>query len=141
MRNTWNTLGLLVVLSVSPVIVAADDAKAPRESVLTLGAIQRAMKNGMSATEVIEAAGSPNLVTRGRNGRESWVYDRFSSEATEQGIQAGGGAMGAGSSLLGVIGVSGGKKKSTTSQTTLMLLVTFGPDGTVESFSYRLSRF
>lgn len=145
MRNQFPVVGLLVLISFAQTAHTDDGAKTPRATALTLGAIQRSMKTGMSATEVVEAAGSPNLVTRGRNGRESWVYDRFSTETTEQGIQAGGGALGsasgASSGLLGVLGVSGGKKKSATSQSTLMLLVTFGPEGTVESFSYRLSRF
>ena len=74
MRNTLHVLGLAVLLSLPTAARAADEkAKGPRESELTLGAIQRSMKTGMSTTEVMEAAGSPNLVTRGRNGRESWV--------------------------------------------------------------------
>lgn len=148
MRNPLHTLSLAVLLSLpfALVVRAADDpAKAPRESQLTLGSIQRSMKTGMTATEVLDAAGSPNLVTRGRSGRESWVYDRFSTETSEQGIQVGGGAIGsasgASSGILGVLGLNGGSKKSSTSQRTLMLVVTFGPDGLVESFAYRSSSF
>ena len=47
----------------------------------------------MSSSEVVEAVGSPNLVTRGRNGRESWVYDRFSTETEEKGVHVGGGGL------------------------------------------------
>ena len=49
--------------------------------------------------------------------------------------------MGGGGSFLGALGVGGGRKKSSTSQRTLMLIVTFGPDGMVESFTYRSSKF
>ncbi|MEO6400441.1 MAG: hypothetical protein ABIP62_00350 [Vicinamibacteria bacterium] len=141
MKSALHVFSLAVLLSLAQAAWADDANKGPREAGLTLGAIQRSIKAGMSSTEVMEAAGSPNLVTRGRNGRESWVYDRFSTETTEQGVQAGGGSMGASNSVLGVLGISGGKKKSSTSQRTLMLMVTFGPDGAVESFSYRSSKF
>lgn len=142
MRNACHALGLLIILSVPTAARAASESGgAPRENVLTLGTIQRSMKTGISPTEVLEAAGSPNLVTRGRNGRESWVYDRFSTERSEQGFQVGGGGMGGGGSFLGALGFGGSRKKSSTSQRTLMLVVTFGPDGLVESFTYRSSRF
>jgi hypothetical protein len=142
MRNTLHVLGLAVLMSLPASARAADEpAKAARETALTLGAIQRSMKAGMSAAEVVETAGSPNLVTRGRSGRESWVYDRFATETSEEGFQVGGGGMGAGGSFLGALGVSGGRKKLSTSQRTLMLVVAFGPDGMVESFTYRSSKF
>lgn len=142
MRNTLHALGLAVLLSLPQSVGAADEpGKTSRETTLTLGAIQRSMRTGMSPAEVLDSAGSPNLVTRGRNGRESWVYDRFATETSEEGFQVGGGGMGGGGSFLGALGLGGGRKKSSTSQRTLMLIVTFGPDGTVESFTYRSSKF
>lgn len=141
MRNRVHVLGLAILLSLPQAVRAADGPAKARETDLTLGAIQRSMKAGMSTAEVLDSAGSPNLVTRGRNGRESWVYDRFSTETSEEGFQVGGGGIGGGGSFLGALGVNGGKKKQSTSQRTLMLIVTFGPDGLVESFTYRSSRF
>ena len=146
MRNTFQAVGLAVALSMAQSVGAADDpTRPPRESELTLGVIQKSIKAGMSASEVVDAAGSPNLVTRGRNGRESWVYDRFSTETSEQGVQVGGGALGTASGgsagILGALGVGGSRRKATTSQRTLMLVVTFGSDGMVETFTYRSSRF
>lgn len=139
MRNALPVVGLAVLMSLPQAVRAADEPVKAVE--LTLGTIQRSMKVGMSSSEVVDAAGSPNLVTRGRNGRESWVYDRFATETSEQGFQVGGGGMAAGGSVLGALGVNGGRKKSSTSQRTLMLVVTFGADAMVESFTYRLSRF
>ncbi len=142
MRNKFHILGLAVLLSVPQAARAADEtAKAPRESDLTLGAIQKTMKTGMSTTEVMDAAGSPNLVTRGRNGRESWVYDRFATETSEQSVHMFGGGIGVGPVFAGAAGGGGSRKKSSTSQRTLMLIVTFGQDGLVESFTYRSSKF
>ncbi len=145
MKNTLHAMGLAVALTMAQVAAADEPAKEPRESAFTLGAIQRSIKAGMSASEVVDAAGSPNLVTRGRNGQESWVYDRFATETSEQSVQAGGGALGsasgASSGILGALGIGGAKRKTTTTQRTLMLVVTFGSDGMVESFTYRSSRF
>lgn len=150
MNNAFHAAGFVILLALASEAGAADSpvsasAPTPQEGALTLGTIQRSIKDGMSTSEVVEAAGSPNLVTRGRNGRESWVYDRFSTETVEQGVQAGGGALGTASGgsggILGVLGFGGSHRKATTSQRTLMLVVTFGPDGLVESFTYRSSRF
>lgn len=142
MKNHLHVLGLVALLSFPPAVRAADEpAKATPETDLTLGAIQRSIKTGMSTAEVMDSAGSPNLVTRGRNGRESWVYDRFATETSEQGFQIGGGGIGGGGSFLGALGLGGSRRKSSTSQRTLMLVVTFGRDGMVESFTYRSSKF
>lgn len=145
MRIAFKAVSAAFLICVASLARAADPPSRPRETDLTLGVIQRSIKAGMSTSEVLDSVGSPNLVTRGRNGRESWVYDRFATETTEQGFQAGGGAVGAmsgaSSGILGVLGVGAGRKKTTTSQRTLMLVVTFGADGMVDSFSYRSSKF
>lgn len=142
MRNTLHALGLAVLLSLPQTARAADEpGTLPRETTLTLGAIQRSMKTGMSTAEVVETAGSPNLVTRGRNGRESWVYDRFATETSEQSVHMFGGGIGVGPVFAGAAGGGGSRKKSSTSQRTLMLIVTFSQDGLVESFTYRSSKF
>jgi len=146
MNNSLKAFGIAVLLLASTPAFAGDGAAGgAKETQLTLGAIQRSIKQGMSSAEVIEAAGSPNLVSRGRNGKESWVWDRFATESSEQGISAGGGAIGSasggGGGILGALGIHGSKRKATTSQRTLMLVVTFGADGMVESFSYRSSKF
>lgn len=132
MRNTFPIIALAALTSLAQSAQAGD---------LTLGVIQRSIKAGMSTTEVVESVGAPNLVTRGRNGRESWVYDRFATETSQEGFHVGGGGIGAGGSVAGALGVNGGRSKTTTSQRTLLLLVTFGPDGMVETFTYRSSKF
>lgn len=142
MRNTMPVVALMTLTSLAPLAGAAESpASSPRGHDLTLGVIQRSIKAGMSGSEVVEAVGSPNLVTRGRNGRESWVYDRFATETSEEGFHVGGGGIGAGGSVAGALGLNGGRNKTTTTQRTLMLMVTFGPDGMVETFTYRSSKF
>ncbi len=141
MKNAIQTASFVVLISMAPMVGADGAGKEPQDKEITLGAIQRALKAGMSSAEVVEAAGSPNLVTRSRNGHETWVYDRFSTESSEQSVRAAGGGLAAGPAIMGGAFTDGATRKSRTSQRNLLLVVTFGPEGLVESFTYRSSRF
>ena len=59
---------------------AADVQKAREADKLTVGTVQREIRVGMSGAHVVEALGSPNVVTTDEKGREVWVYDRISTE-------------------------------------------------------------
>ena len=50
------------------------------EKELTLGIVQKEIKVGMSQADVISVLGSPNIVTRDSEGRETWVYDKIATE-------------------------------------------------------------
>lgn len=143
MKSSLKVASFAVLMALSPATTAsASEGPAVTTATdLTLGRIQRSLKVGMSQLDVIDAAGSPNLVTRGKNGRESWVYDRFSTDTKENSFGAGGGGLGSGANLLGVLGVNAGASRKVTSQKNLLVVVTFTPDGTVETFSYRSSKF
>jgi hypothetical protein len=47
---------------------------------ITVGKVQRQIKVGMSSAEVIEALGSPNVVTTDEQRREVWVYDKIATD-------------------------------------------------------------
>ena len=103
-----------------------------QERKMTVGLVQKEIRVGMSQTEVTEALGSPNIVTRDKNGKESWVYDRIASEASYSksnvsGVSGGGGTTG-NTLLLGLImgGYESGASSST--QKTLTIVKTAGPD-------------
>lgn len=49
------------------------------QSNLTVGKVQQNISRGMSSTEVIKALGSPNIITKDKTGRTSWVYDKVST--------------------------------------------------------------
>lgn len=53
---------------------------ASEDSQFTLGTAQKKLYKGMGQDEVVAALGAPNLVTRDKNGMETWVYDRSSRE-------------------------------------------------------------
>ena len=46
---------------------------------LTPGKVQQNISKGMSSTEVIKALGSPNIITKDKTGKTSWVYDKVST--------------------------------------------------------------
>lgn len=112
---------------------------------LTAGTVQREIRKGMSGAAVIEALGSPNVVTSEEGGREVWVYDRFATDvvASESGwsvigLGAGLGNSGAGGVGIGVDGRAGAASQS---QRTLTIVIKFDENKMVRDFAYRQSRF
>lgn len=118
------------------------------ERELTAGIVQRAIRRGMSQADVAAALGSPNIVTRDTDGRESWIYDRIATTAEYRhdsyAVGAGGGGAGGGDTLLlgviaGALGSSSGYTSST--QRSLTVIVKFDTEARVETFSFHQTRF
>jgi len=101
---------------------------------LTAGVVQREIREGMSGADVAAALGSPNIVTRDADGRETWVYDRIS---TEQVFSSSRGGVNA----LFLAGVNQSAGAASTSQRTLTVVIRFDSAGRVSNFSYRSSSF
>ena len=126
-----------------------DAALAPAGKELTAGVVQKEIRKGMSQAAVAEQLGSPNIVNRDSNGRETWIYDRIATTAsysqTDSNAALGGGGSGiSGATLLvGIVGGAFGNSTghTSTSQNTLTVIIKYGPDGTVETFSFHQSRF
>ena len=109
------------------------DAASPGEQTTTLGVVQKEIRSGLTQDQVVTALGSPNIVTRDGQGQETWVYDKVATEASYTS-----------SSVYGTILVLGGAQStgaSSTSQRTLTVVIKFGSDQRVASFSYHASRF
>jgi hypothetical protein len=138
------TLGILV-LAGSLAAHAGEPVRPAAEREFTLGLVQKEVRVGMSQADVAAAIGSPNIVTRGSDGREVWVYDKVASEARFKSRGIGGGVAGAAtpgaSLLLGVLGGHAQDESTTTSQRTLTVVVRFDATGRVEVLSYHASRF
>jgi len=124
--------------------------RSSKEREMTVGIVQKEIRVGMSQADVASALGSPNIVTKDGEGKETWVYDKIATEASYSRSGAGlGGAVGAGgvagdALILG--GVGGGYSKGagamSTTQKTLTVVIKFDKDtGLVESFSYHTSKF
>jgi len=100
---------------------------------LTVGTVQREIRKGMSGAQVIEALGSPNIVSTDEQGREVWVYDKIATD-TVYSEASGGGA------LILVWG-QGSAGASSTSQRTLTVIIKFDHEKKVRDFAYHASRF
>jgi outer membrane protein assembly factor BamE (lipoprotein component of BamABCDE complex) len=106
-----------------------------------VGTVQKDIRIGMAAADVAGVLGSPNIVTSDSERRETWIYDKISTEVAESH---------SGGTLVGLIfgGPGGGAGVGTmhagarsTSQRTLTVIVKFDDAQRVRDFSYHTSRF
>ena len=114
------------------------------EAGLTLGVAQKEIRVGMSGAEVAEKLGSPNIVTTGGDGNETWIYDKIATEASYSRSSAGigililfTGALRAGAPA-GAVASSGASSES---QRTLTVVVKFDGANRVRDLAYHASRF
>ena len=96
---------------------------------MTLGTVQREIRIGMTNAQVVEALGSPNIVTTDEQRREVWVYDKFATDVSA----AGGGVW----LILGAVQAGA----SSTSQRTITVIIKFDEYQKVRDFAYHTSRF
>lgn len=108
---------------------------------VTVGIVQKEISVGTPAAQVAEYLGSPNIVTNDEQHRETWIYDKISTEVAYSrssggigGLIVGGSAGGFGVGALG----SGATK---TSQRTLTVIIHFDDTSHVRDFAYHTSRF
>lgn len=120
-----------------------------QEQEMTLGLVQRDIKIGCSQADVASALGSPNIVTKDADGKDTWIYDKvaritnYNSSGFGIGAgTAGGGSVGSGG-MGGVLGVSYGKNTGNvqSTQKTLTVVIKFDTNYNVESFTYHMSKF
>jgi len=115
-----------------------------KEETLTLGTVQLTLKKGITQTEVVEALGSPNMVSRGKNGKETWIYDKLSTEISNKKSKKGfdiGASVEIGDATVGG-GYADSEKTQTThrSQKTLTVILKF-VDGEIDDYSYKSTSF
>jgi outer membrane protein assembly factor BamE (lipoprotein component of BamABCDE complex) len=126
-----------------------DAVSGDRRSAITVGQVQREVRVGMSGAEVAAALGSPNVVTTDEDRRETWIYDKISTEraySTDSGgiatLILGGAGIGTGLVGGGVAPSYGsGSGASATTQKTLTVIIKFGHDKRVRDFAYHSTTF
>ena len=101
---------------------------------MTLGTVQREIRVGMSGADVAGALGAPNIVTTDDHRRETWVYDRISTQEVYSRSVGGVNA-------LFLAGVSSRTGAAQLTQRTLTVIIRFDEAGKVRDFSYRSSSF
>ena len=112
---------------------------------LTVAAVQREIRLGMSGAAVLSTLGSPNIVSTDKDRHEVWVYDRVGTEYVYSN---------SGTGLLSLIGAIGGSAvggvlphhqqnagASRRSQRTLTIIIKFDENRLVKDYSYHSSRF
>ena len=103
------------------------------EEQMTVAKAQKEIKIGMPSSAVVEALGSPNMVTTDTERRETWVYDKVSTNIQSSSSSSG---------VWLLLFTSKGKENQTSSnQRTLTIIVKFDKNGLVRDFAYRTSTF
>lgn len=111
---------------------------------LTLGTVQREIKEGMSSAEVAEVLGAPNIVSTDSQGLEVWIYDRISTSTVYSKSSVGllGGFLPESddvSFFAGRGGLMTGAKA--TNQKVLTVIVKFDIQNKVRGIAYHASSF
>lgn len=107
-----------------------DSVNGDDRSKLSVGAVQRSVKVGMTDAQVAEALGSPNIVSTDEEGRNVWIYDRVTTSVRATTAN--------GPLTLFVGGAAGAAERS---QTTLTIIVKFDKAGKVRDLAYHSSKF
>jgi outer membrane protein assembly factor BamE (lipoprotein component of BamABCDE complex) len=120
---------LAICLATTPLLTACTTGDPIREEQMTVAKAQREIKVGMTSAEVIEVLGSPNMVTTDDKRRETWVYDKVSSNVSKS------------SAGVWLLFAGADSVKASSNQRTLTIIVKFDEDNRVRDFAYRTSAF
>jgi len=137
MKNILPIIGCALIIVVingcSATYHANQTQKALQGDRLTAAAAQKNIKVGMAGSQVLEALGSPNIISTDEQGREVWVYDKISTEQVHSE------SAGFWTILLAGGGSAAGSRS--TSQQTLTIIVKFDEEKKVRDLAYHSSRF
>jgi len=126
-------LGFLLLSGCSTASSHLKSVKSDEGDRITVGKVQREIRIGMPSAQVIEALGSPNIVSTDENRLEVWVYDKIATDVSYS--NSNGGVW----LILG--GVGGSSGAASTSQRTLTIVIKFDQDKKVRDFAYHSSSF
>jgi outer membrane protein assembly factor BamE (lipoprotein component of BamABCDE complex) len=130
MRHTWIMVGLCLAV----VSAGCGGKKAEiKEDRLTVGRVQGEVKMGMSAAQVAELLGSPNIVTTDDKRREVWIYDKVSTDRVDTSSSAFG--------TLIILGANSRDSSSSQRQRTLTIIIKYDEDKRVRDFAYNATQF
>ncbi len=136
-----------LLLTLSSCATVADHRKAlddSSEQKLTLGVAQKEIKSGMSQADVAKALGSPNMVTKDKDGIETWIYDKVSTDYAYSTSSGGISSLifALGGNVAGGAGGSSSRSSGASSRTqrTLTIIIKFA-DSVVKEFTYNATSF
>jgi len=103
------------------------------EEQMTVAKAQKEIKIGMPSSAVVEVLGAPNMVTTDAERRETWVYDKVSTN-----IQSSSSSHGV---WLLLFAANGKERQTSSNQRTLTIIIKFDKNSLVRDFAYRTSTF
>ncbi|MEA1881917.1 MAG: hypothetical protein U9N31_05895 [Candidatus Marinimicrobia bacterium] len=111
----------------------------PQESNrLTLGMVQSTVVKGANQTEITKVLGAPNIISKDKNGRETWTYDRISRSSEAKSASM----FGLLNPISWFIGGGGTRKSSSsTSSKSLTVVITFDDSKSVVDYAYQSLEF
>ena len=138
---------LLVLLTGCTAAYHQQNLGSAQEREMTLGVVQKEIRVGMSQADVASALGSPNIVSKDDQGKETWIYDKISSEVSYSNSSSGASLLIGGlipnsnSAGGGAAGFSQSSGATSSTQKTLTVVIRYNQKGRVESFTYHTSKF
>lgn len=125
---------ILAVLSLGGCVSASQHAEQVQSNGnISVGVVQKQIKVGMSGADVLQALGSPNMVSTDDKRREVWVYDKVATDTVQS------------SSTGWIFAVLAGGQTSSgaysRSQRTLTIIIKFDEQNLVRDFAYHSSKF
>jgi outer membrane protein assembly factor BamE (lipoprotein component of BamABCDE complex) len=130
MKYTW----ILFALCLTAAATGCGGKQAEiKEDRLTVGRVQGEVKMGMSAAQVAELLGSPNIVTTDDKRREVWIYDKVSTDRVDTSSSAFG--------TLIILGANSRDSSSSQRQRTLTIIIKYDEEKRVRDFAYNATQF
>lgn len=130
MKQTWLFVGLCLSMGLTGCSGKQAEIKEDR---LTVGRVQGEVKVGMSAAQVAELLGSPNIVTTDDKRREVWIYDKVSTDRVDTASSSYG--------TLIILGTNTRDSSSSQRQRTLTIIIKYDEDKKVRDFAYNMTQF
>lgn len=78
-------VSIITLLTITFLITGCARQENVNHSKLTVGKVQTGVKKGMYTSDVIKSIGSPNIITRDKDGNITWVYDKISTYYSKTG--------------------------------------------------------
>ena len=109
----------------------------PATSKLTFGTVQSTVVEGANQTDITRSLGSPNIISKDKQGNETWTYDRVSRENESKNIAG----LGFGGLFGWMWGGTASKSSSSTSSKSLTVIITFDDNKNVLDFAYQSLKY
>lgn len=98
-------------------------------SKLTMGLVQSTVVKGANQTDITKVLGAPNIISKDKQGRETWTYDRISRDNQTQSFG------------WWAIFVGGSKSSNSVSAKSLTVVITFDENKNVVDYAYQSISF